>query len=41
MNEASKPTAGFSGDTEILTRGQSWIRFDRLTASNYREGSDA
>jgi hypothetical protein len=32
MDKASKPPAGFSADTEILTRSQSWIRFDKLTA---------
>ena len=32
MNKASKPTAGFSADTEILTRAHSWLRFDQLTA---------
>ena len=32
MNKASKPTAGFSADTEILTRFQGWVRFDQVTA---------
>jgi len=31
MTQPSKPAAGFSGDTEILTRSRSWIRFDQLT----------
>jgi len=32
MNKASKPVAGFSADTEILTRTQGWVRFDQITA---------
>ena len=30
--------AGFSADTEILTRGQGWITFDRLTCLDEVEG---
>lgn len=32
--KASKPTAGFSADTEILTRARSWQRFDQITTSD-------